>query len=379
MNLRRVLILADESADWIVAGLQQLERLALSIDEFAVENKETGPVLVCVLWRPDLDQISRWIPKNEQLARIALTSRPDGLPYDLVLSTRLFLYRKTMPQLIEASVSIPKMISGEGEKDWANLFRQIETSLLSRGAAWEYLTDGSQIDEIETRFLRRSGKSQDGYVSRYLNRPISRGVTRLLLRFPTTPNGWTYLIFSIPIVATLVLLEGSYSSFFWGLVLFQLFSVLDGCDGEIARAKFMESEHGRELDDLFDVLSNVLLAVGLGGGLSRAHPRFSWLFLGEGISTATLILLNEWFLARAPAAESSSLGETLYPRHRALVERSGLLVFGKKFASLVIQLTKRDFAVLLFLSLAVVGLPAAILHLLFVVTAVTLGLALKSR
>ena len=56
---------------------------------------------------------------------------------------------------------------------------------------WEYITDGNQIDEIEKRFLRGSGKSQDGFVSRYLNRPISRVVTRLLLRFPTTPNAWT--------------------------------------------------------------------------------------------------------------------------------------------------------------------------------------------
>ena len=48
MTLRRVLILADESAEWIVAGLRQLERLALSIDEFALENKETAPVLVCI-------------------------------------------------------------------------------------------------------------------------------------------------------------------------------------------------------------------------------------------------------------------------------------------------------------------------------------------
>ena len=45
-------------------GLRQLDRLALSIDEFAVENKETAPVLVCIFWRPDLDQSQRWVPKH---------------------------------------------------------------------------------------------------------------------------------------------------------------------------------------------------------------------------------------------------------------------------------------------------------------------------
>ena len=34
-SFRRVLIVADESADWMVAGLRQLDRLALSVDEFA--------------------------------------------------------------------------------------------------------------------------------------------------------------------------------------------------------------------------------------------------------------------------------------------------------------------------------------------------------
>ena len=62
-----------------------------------------------------------------------------------------------------------------------------------------------------------------------------------------------------------------------------------------------------------------------------------------------------------------------------LVERSGLLVFGEKFASLSIQLTKRDVAILFFVLLAAIGLPGLILHLLLVVTALTLVFALKSR
>src|SRR6185312_4218184 len=99
MNLRRVLIVADESADWMVAGLRQLERLALSIDEFSVENKETAPVLICIFWRPDLDQSQRWVPKHERLTRVAFTTSFDGQSFDLVLNTRLFLYRKAVRSL----------------------------------------------------------------------------------------------------------------------------------------------------------------------------------------------------------------------------------------------------------------------------------------
>jgi phosphatidylglycerophosphate synthase len=375
MNLRRVLILADESADWMVSGLRQLDRLALSIDEFAVDNNETSPVLISILWRHDLDQSQRWIPAHPRLTKVAFTTDLSPDPYDLILSTRLFLYRKAVAPLLEETASrvIPQPPS------WENYSEAAELRESSRGGAWEFIANGDQIDDIERRFLRGTGKSQDGFVSRYLNRPISRAITRLLLRLPATPNGWTCLIFPIPVVAACVLGQGTYWSFVWGLILFQIFSVLDGCDGEIARAKFMESERGRQLDDLFDMLSNILLVLGLGFGLRQAHPRFAWLFAAEAIAAAGLIAINEWFLARGSVTESSALGDAVYPRHRALIARSGLLVFGKKFASLVIQFTKHDVAVLFFVFLAAVGVPALILHLLFVVTAVSLVLALRAR
>jgi hypothetical protein len=376
MNLRRVLILADESADWVVAGLRQLERLALSIDEFAVDNNETAPVLVCIFWRPGLNESQRWLPDNPRLTHIAFTVEPDVQPYDLVLSTRLFLYRKALGKLLEAGqLSAIAHHSWEANADFAK-------SLPARpDGAWGYIDDGNEIDRIERSFLRDSGKSQDGFVSRYLNRPISRALTRLLLRHPVTPNAWTCLIFPIPIIAALVMGRGNYWSFVGGLILFQVFSVLDGCDGEIARAKFMESQSGRRLDDFFDVLSNILLVLGLGVGLAYAHQHYSSIYLAEGIAAAILIATNEWFLARAPVshAPADSLGGTLYPRHRALVERSGLLAFGEKFASLLIQLTKRDVAVLFFVLLAVIGLPSLILHLLLAVTAVSLVLTFRAR
>jgi CDP-L-myo-inositol myo-inositolphosphotransferase len=273
---------------------------------------------------------------------------------------------------------VQKPVPPSENEFWENHRRAAE-SMPTRPGAWEFIPASDAIGAAEKRFLRASGKSQDGFVSRYLNRPISRALTRLFLRHPVTPNAWTWLIFPIPIIAALILACGSHWSFVWGLVLFQVFSILDGCDGEIARAKFMESESGRRLDDFFDVLSNILLVLGLGFGLARAHPHLSSIYLGEGIVAAVLIATNEWFLARAPVpdAGAGSLGGSLYPRHRVLVERSGLLAFGENFASLLIQLTKRDVAVLFFVLLAVVGLPSLILHLLFVVTAVTLAFALK--
>ena len=380
---RRVLIVADETAEWLIAGLRQLDRVALAVDEFAIENNEKAPVHVCIFWRPTLDQSQRWVPDHERLTRVAFATELDGEPYDVLLNTRLFIYRNGLRQFLEESSIQPENISREGEGEqvfWEKNYRQVAERPHFSAGAWEYVTDGEQIDGIERRFLRSSGKTQDGFVSRYLNRPISRAVTRLLLRFPTTPNAWTWGIFAIPIIATLVLLQGTYWSFFWGLLFYHVFSVLDGCDGEIARAKFLESERGRWLDDLFDVLSNILLVIGLGSGLFRqavlaGHP--GWLYLIEGIASAVLIIVNEFYLP-APKAEShpeaGPLKGSLYPRHRQLVQNSGILVLGERFASWLIQITKRDVAVLFFVFLAAIGRPALILHLLFSVAAASLVL-----
>jgi len=400
-TLRRVLILADESAEWMVAGLRQLERLALSIDEFAVENKETAPVLVCIIWRPDLDQAQRWVPTHERLTMVAFTTDRGEEPFDLVLNTRLFLYRKAVRVLFSEgrasarpttfahdlfeSGDAPTQVAPTGEDLWKIQFRSAELVPQNRIGVWSYITDGEQIDEIEKEFLRDSGKSQDGFVSRHLNRPISRLITRLLLRFPTTPNAWTVFIFPIPVVASLILLQGTYWSFLWGLVLFQIFSVLDGCDGELARAKFLESERGRQLDDLFDILSNILLVLGLGFGLSQpanSAGQFAWVYVIEGLVAAALIGGNEYYLATPDRGldegKAEPLDGALYPRHRALVQRSGILVFGERFASGLIQFTKRDVAVLFFVFLAAIGCSAWILHLLLAVTVASLALAVKA-
>src|SRR3954469_13674780 len=157
-SLRRVLIVADESADWTVAGLRQLERLALSIDEFALENKEKAPVQVCIFWRPDLDQSQRVTPSHERLTRVAFTAQLDGEPFDLVLATRLFLYRKAVRSLLEKSVSPTAALSASGTNAWSACLRLVESLPHYQEGAWEYITNGEQIDEVETRFLRNSGK-----------------------------------------------------------------------------------------------------------------------------------------------------------------------------------------------------------------------------
>jgi 1L-myo-inositol 1-phosphate cytidylyltransferase / CDP-L-myo-inositol myo-inositolphosphotransferase len=200
-------------------------------------------------------------------------------------------------------------------------------------------------------------KPQDGFVSRFLNRPISRRTTSFLLKFPIHPSTWTISIFVLPLIASVFLIRGDYLSIVIGAAIFQVFSILDGCDGEIARAKNLESKFGERLDYFCDFTASLLYVLTLGLGLHRSS---------EGIVCAVLITANELFLrvGKSKMAVGSSVSqESFYSRHRAMIGHSGLLNLGERFVWWLFQLTKRDMAILVFLMLALFDRADWILHL----------------
>src|SRR5205823_417528 len=160
-------------------------------------------------------------------------------------------------------------------------------------------------------------KPQDGFVSRVLNRPISRRITHLLLKSPIHPNAWTIAIFALPLIACIFLIRGNYLSVVIGAAIFQVFSILDGCDGEIARAKNLESKFGEQLDYFCDFTASLIYVLALGLGLHSSR---------EGIVCAVLITANE-FLLRVGKSKmsvvSSASRQSFYARHRGMIEHSG--------------------------------------------------------
>ncbi len=387
----KIVILADESANWKIAGLRQLERVVLAVNEFAESRKLESKIDIFVYWNPETSFEERWLPQDSRLSRCELNFTPerdrfgDGGPAR-VLSTRLLVHRSALANFISIAPVIQReTLIVDLTKLWKRLARVFADVCRDRGGAgWRYVVEDREIAQSERWFLRDTGKLEDGFVSTFLNRPISQSISRRLLKFSITPGTWTLAIFSLPIAAFLFLQRGDYLGFVIGAALFQVYSILDGCDGEIARSKYLESDTGRRFDTLCDIFGSLLFAIGLGLGLYQLH-RFgphNWPYLGEGIFCALMIAANEWLL-RNPKIEAdfapNALTNTLYVRHRAMIQHSGLLFLGEKLVWWLFQLTKRDVAILLFLVLAIAGRPQWILHLWTAVTAVSLLLALVAR
>jgi phosphatidylglycerophosphate synthase len=288
-----------------------------------------------------------------------------------VLNTRLLVKRSGLEQFVRDSVPLDLDQRFVNESTlWQELWRTFEGDCRRagpQGRGWRYISEGGDILRFERWILLGSGKSRDGFVSRYLNRPISRAVSRILLKTPITPNLWTLLITLFPVVGFLFLIRGDYFGFVVGAAFYQIHSILDGCDGEIARAKYLDSEKGPGLDAFGDLIALLLFSLGLGVGLFRAADVTSfarWIFLGEGIVCFLLIASRLGphafdLLRRGPAAVASS-------EHDESLRHSGGRVFGAQLTSLAFELTKRDVVFLTFLVLAALSLASWILHLLFV-------------
>ena len=91
-------------------------------------------------------------------------------------------------------------------------------------------------------------KDTEGFMSRHFERKISLAVSRVLSATSVTPNQMTLVSVVIGIAGAFFFLSSRPALQTVGALLFLLHSILDGCDGELARLKFQESRFGGVLD-----------------------------------------------------------------------------------------------------------------------------------
>jgi CDP-L-myo-inositol myo-inositolphosphotransferase len=122
--------------------------------------------------------------------------------------------------------------------------------------------------------IKASGKPSDGIVSRHLNRPISMRLSFTLLHLRSIRPGHATTLTAICALAMFAaLVSGTTEGLLAGAVLFQLASIVDGVDGEIARVTHRGTRLGATLDSITDGFTNVGFIVGLAVNLAmRGEP-----------------------------------------------------------------------------------------------------------
>lgn len=177
--------------------------------------------------------------------------------------TGLFLCTSGLFDGLAAAVTSQHYGLSDGVRELAADNRALAADV--SGHRWLDIDTQAALQEAERRLIKgEQGKMNDGPISRYLNRPVSSWITQnLLLGTNVTPNQISLLSWALSCIAAVLFAAGGQATLAVGGGIAQLASILDGCDGEIARFKRLGSEFGGWFDAILDRYADAFLLFGL--------------------------------------------------------------------------------------------------------------------
>jgi len=141
---------------------------------------------------------------------------------------------------------------------------------------------------------KRKSIPNDGFIDKYLNRKISSFITALLIRTPVSANQVTIFNSFIGLSSIFFFMNGSYYNILIGAVIFQVNTIVDHCDGEIARQKNQSSRFGFWLDVTTDAIVSTVVVISAGIGISTYLNEPSYIVWGAmagcGILVSSLLV-----------------------------------------------------------------------------------------
>ncbi len=141
-------------------------------------------------------------------------------------------------------------------------------------------------------------KATEGWMALHINRKISLAVTRRLMHTSVTPNHMTWVSMMLGLAGAACFLSSGHGMQVLGALFFLAHSILDGCDGELARLKFMESRLGGILDFWSDNIVHVSVFAAMGVGWAAGVPDSFWPWLcaalaaGGTMASASLVYFH---------------------------------------------------------------------------------------
>lgn len=131
---------------------------------------------------------------------------------------------------------------------------------------WMKVNTKKDLKQTEKIMLKSLIKKNDGLIAKAMNRPISIKISKYLSKTNIKPNTISYVTFIIALLSAIFFSFGTHVfNFIAGLVA-QFASILDGCDGEIAKLKFSGSYYGGFLDSALDNFSTTMIIFGMSYG-----------------------------------------------------------------------------------------------------------------
>ncbi len=167
------------------------------------------------------------------------------------------------------------------------------------------ITTPEELAAAEQNIRRSSYKETDAKIARF-NRRMSLPVSIALMRTPLSANQLSVVLVALGLYSAWLFSLGHYWTGVLGGFLSLAASVLDGCDGEIARLKYQESALGCWIETIGDYTYYLAIFVGLTiGAVRQTHwELFYWIgglaLCGTLLSFGLLIFLRNRITAGQP-------------------------------------------------------------------------------
>ena len=232
--------------------------------------------------------------------------------------------------------------------------------------------DEASRRRAEWALVSGMNKSFQGPIDALVNCHFSFRITRALCNTRVMPNHITIAgIFLVAVALGFAAWGGWLAAAIAG-VLLQLHSILDSCDGELARLRYQGSRLGQWLDNLSDDFGDDLfvacigiglggpwLWLGLAGALGRAlHQTYSYVTVYRATGTGDLYHFRWWFEAAKTSMDEVYDRRSLLTWLRALGRRDtyvflwmlfcvagfaeGVVVYGLALAAIFDTMTAID-------------------------------------
>ena len=166
----------------------------------------------------------------------------------------------------------------EDIEQWMTKTHSVESEAVA-DEQWQRVLNERQRVLAERKLDGWLVKPTDGIFAR-ANRTISIPISRRIIPFRITPNMVSLFTLGVSFAAGVFLAFGGYWNMLTGAILSWFSSVLDGCDGEVARLKLQESAFGCWLETICDNLYYLFILSGMTIGLVRSSGNRSYLIWG---------------------------------------------------------------------------------------------------
>ncbi len=238
--------------------------------------------------------------------------------YDAV-DTGIFLCDDNIFVHLERAISLGdcSLTGGMNELARKGLLRPLDAT----GLFWIDIDTDPALKRAEKELLRRLRKDTDGPVSRLLNRPLSTMISRKIVNTSLSPNTLTLLTFGLALSSALLFASGRYFFTALGGLMAQFSSIIDGCDGEVARLRHQSTTFGGWLDSVLDRYADGLIITGMAWGIWQVR---------EGPDV--------WILASFALMGSLIASYTAVRYDRVISERMIRWRFGRDVRLLIIML-----------------------------------------